>query len=266
MGVDEEGTLSALKELRRDLADPKIKEHRGRIVKTTGDGLLVEFASVVDAVRCGAPSRFNSRWRNATLECRKSGAFNFVSGSISATSLRMAVTSTVCVANGRLAVRYRLILPKPTEGSTGWNAIAHRSTPRRRGSRPRAAADDAVIDRLHRRAIEDDLRFITVTTSVERGTRSATQPAGRSGRARSSRAGPHSARSSRAVGCAPESQVRSGLPAGGRRIRTLGPRKRDLFSNSLIKWQRVRHTHTKLCDRRNHQVLDPARLNRETRQ
>ena len=53
MGVDEEGTLSALKELRRELADPKIKEHRGRIVKTTGDGLLVEFASVVDAV--GAP-------------------------------------------------------------------------------------------------------------------------------------------------------------------------------------------------------------------
>ena len=45
MGVDEEGTLAALKELRRELADPKIKEHRGRIVKTTGDGLLVEFAS-----------------------------------------------------------------------------------------------------------------------------------------------------------------------------------------------------------------------------
>jgi adenylate cyclase len=44
MGADEEGTLAALKELRRDLADPKIKEHRGRIVKTTGDGLLVEFA------------------------------------------------------------------------------------------------------------------------------------------------------------------------------------------------------------------------------
>src|ERR1700732_5396636 len=45
MGADEEGTLAALKKLRRELADPKIKEHRGRIVKTTGDGLLVEFAS-----------------------------------------------------------------------------------------------------------------------------------------------------------------------------------------------------------------------------
>jgi class 3 adenylate cyclase len=52
MGADEEGTLDALKAIRRELADPKIEEHRGRIVKTTGDGLLVEFASVVDAVRC----------------------------------------------------------------------------------------------------------------------------------------------------------------------------------------------------------------------
>ena len=52
MGADEEGTLDRLKALRRELLDPKIAEHHGRIVKTTGDGLLVEFASVVDAVRC----------------------------------------------------------------------------------------------------------------------------------------------------------------------------------------------------------------------
>jgi class 3 adenylate cyclase len=52
MGADEEGTLERLKALRRELIDPKITEHRGRIVKTAGDGLLVEFASVVDAVRC----------------------------------------------------------------------------------------------------------------------------------------------------------------------------------------------------------------------
>jgi TolB-like protein/tetratricopeptide (TPR) repeat protein len=52
MGADEEGTLERLKALRRDLVDPRIDEHHGRIVKTTGDGLLVEFASVVDAVRC----------------------------------------------------------------------------------------------------------------------------------------------------------------------------------------------------------------------
>ena len=52
MGTDEEGTLERLKALRRELVDPKIAEHRGRVVKATGDGMLVEFASVVDAVRC----------------------------------------------------------------------------------------------------------------------------------------------------------------------------------------------------------------------
>jgi adenylate cyclase len=52
MGADEEGTLGALKALRRSLIDPKIDEYRGRIVKATGDGVLVEFASAVEAVRC----------------------------------------------------------------------------------------------------------------------------------------------------------------------------------------------------------------------
>jgi adenylate cyclase len=52
MGADEEGTLARFKALRATLIDPKIAEHHGRIVKTTGDGLLVEFASVVDAMRC----------------------------------------------------------------------------------------------------------------------------------------------------------------------------------------------------------------------
>ena len=54
MGADGEGTLDRLKRHRRQLIDPKITEHRGRIVKTTGDGILVEFASVVEAVRCAA--------------------------------------------------------------------------------------------------------------------------------------------------------------------------------------------------------------------
>jgi class 3 adenylate cyclase len=52
MGADEEGTLERLKALRHELVDPTIAEHHGRLVKTTGDGMLVEFASVVDAVRC----------------------------------------------------------------------------------------------------------------------------------------------------------------------------------------------------------------------
>src|ERR1700680_255898 len=51
---DEEGTLRRLKSLRAEVIDPKIAEHRGRSVKTTGDGLLVEFGSVVDALRCAA--------------------------------------------------------------------------------------------------------------------------------------------------------------------------------------------------------------------
>src|SRR6201997_1751362 len=54
MGADEEGTHERLKAHRRQLIDPKITEHHGRIVKTTGDGLLAEFASVVDAMRCAA--------------------------------------------------------------------------------------------------------------------------------------------------------------------------------------------------------------------
>src|SRR6516165_2939027 len=52
MGEDEEGTLARLQAYRRELVDPKIAEHKGRIVKTTGDGLLVEFPSVVEAVTC----------------------------------------------------------------------------------------------------------------------------------------------------------------------------------------------------------------------
>jgi adenylate cyclase len=54
MGVDEEGTHERLKVHLRQLVDPKIKEHHGRVVKNTGDGMLAEFASVVDAVRCAA--------------------------------------------------------------------------------------------------------------------------------------------------------------------------------------------------------------------
>jgi TolB-like protein/class 3 adenylate cyclase len=54
MGADEEGTHERLQELRLQLVEPKIREHKGRIVKNTGDGLLAEFPSVVDAVRCAA--------------------------------------------------------------------------------------------------------------------------------------------------------------------------------------------------------------------
>jgi tetratricopeptide (TPR) repeat protein/TolB-like protein len=65
MGADDSGTLSALKAHRRELIDPKIAEHDGRIVKTTGDGLLAEFASVVDAVRCAVEVQRGMAERNA---------------------------------------------------------------------------------------------------------------------------------------------------------------------------------------------------------
>src|SRR5947209_12665578 len=67
MGSDEEGTLAALKSHRRELIDPLITQHRGRIFKTTGDGMLIEFASVVDAVRCAVVVQQGMEDRNANL-------------------------------------------------------------------------------------------------------------------------------------------------------------------------------------------------------
>src|SRR5262245_65026895 len=67
MGADEEGTLRQLKSHRKELVDPKITEHRGRIVKTTGDGMLVEFVSVVDAVRCSVDIQRGMLERNSKV-------------------------------------------------------------------------------------------------------------------------------------------------------------------------------------------------------
>jgi adenylate cyclase len=72
VGLDEEDTLTRLRTLRRELIDPTITEHRGRIVKTTGDGILVEFVSVVDAVRCAiAVQRATAACENALPEDRR---------------------------------------------------------------------------------------------------------------------------------------------------------------------------------------------------
>jgi adenylate cyclase len=67
IGADEEGTLARLRAIRRELIDPKIADHNGRIVKTTGDGMLVAFHSVVDALRCAAEVQAAMAERNAGL-------------------------------------------------------------------------------------------------------------------------------------------------------------------------------------------------------
>ena len=91
MGVDEEGTLERLKAHRRELIDPKIAEHRGRIVKTTGDGMLVEFASVVDAVRCAVEMQRGDARAQAGCRARTAASAS-ASASISATSSSRAAT------------------------------------------------------------------------------------------------------------------------------------------------------------------------------
>src|SRR3954454_5772711 len=64
IGADEEGTLATLRVLRRELIDPAVAAHRGRIAKTTGDGMLVEFASVLDALRVAAAVQGEMAQRN----------------------------------------------------------------------------------------------------------------------------------------------------------------------------------------------------------
>jgi hypothetical protein len=75
MGADEMGTITALKSHRRQLIDSGIAEHHGRIVKTTGDGMLVEFASVVDAVGCAVKIQRSMVGRNAGIAAEKQIVF-----------------------------------------------------------------------------------------------------------------------------------------------------------------------------------------------
>ena len=83
-GVDEEGTHAQLQAHLRALVDPKVTEHRGRVVKNTGDGMLAEFGSVVDAVRCALDVQRGMAERNAGVP--ETSASSFASASMSATS------------------------------------------------------------------------------------------------------------------------------------------------------------------------------------
>jgi adenylate cyclase len=74
-GADEEGTIARLRALRRELIEPAIDAHRGRIVKTTGDGVLIEFASVVDATRCAVEVQREMLLRNRDVPADRRIAF-----------------------------------------------------------------------------------------------------------------------------------------------------------------------------------------------
>ena len=90
-GADENRTLSRLRGLWSDLIDPAIAAHHGRIVKRTGDGAIVQFRSVVDAVRCAI--EMQDGWTSEMRGCRSSAASNFASAFTSATSSRRATAT-----------------------------------------------------------------------------------------------------------------------------------------------------------------------------
>ena len=96
-GADEDRTLARLRALRSDLVDPTIAVHNGRVVKRTGDGALVEFRSVVDAVRCAIEMQNAMVERNAGV--RRIAASNFGSAFISAMSSRRATATSWATAS-----------------------------------------------------------------------------------------------------------------------------------------------------------------------
>jgi class 3 adenylate cyclase len=85
MASDEEGTLARLNALRRQFLEPTIAEHRGRIVKRTGDGLLIEFGSAIDATRCAVQTQQGMAKRNENVPADQ--RIDIALASISATSL-----------------------------------------------------------------------------------------------------------------------------------------------------------------------------------
>ena len=111
-GADEERTLARLRALRSDLIDPSIALHHGRVVKRTGDGIIIEFRSVVDAVRCAIEMQSGMVERNAV--CSLNAALNSVSASILAMWSRSPTATDGrrcqyrCAARGRLRAGQRL--------------------------------------------------------------------------------------------------------------------------------------------------------------
>ena len=84
VGIDEEGTLAQLRSFRLELIDPAVAAHGGRVIKTTGDGILAEFPSVVDAARCALAMQRGIAQRNADIAAERRIVFRM--GFTSATS------------------------------------------------------------------------------------------------------------------------------------------------------------------------------------
>jgi adenylate cyclase len=86
MGEDERGTLRRIKAIRRELVDPSIAEHHGRVVKTTGDGILIEYPSAVEAVGCAVAIQRMMAERNAGMPTDGSGCTRVTSSLTTRTS------------------------------------------------------------------------------------------------------------------------------------------------------------------------------------
>ena len=136
MGADEKGTLAALKAHRRELIDPLIAAHKGHIVKTTGDGLLLSFPSVVEAVSCAVAVQSGMAKRNRGHRL-PSAASNSASASISATSLSRratysAMASTSRPGSSRSRRRAASACPRMRTGRSGASSKFPSSTPANR--------------------------------------------------------------------------------------------------------------------------------------
>ena len=140
VGADEDGTVARIRALRSELIDPAIASNRGRIVKTTGDGILIEFASVVDAVRCAIEVQKSMAQRNAKL------------GEDRRIDFRVGIhLGDVIVRSGRRSDGRR----RQYRGAIGGDRQARCHLPVRRRLSPSARQDSGGIYRSRRQGVEE---------------------------------------------------------------------------------------------------------------
>ena len=170
MGADEVGTLHALSGHRRELIDPAIASHRGRIVKTTGDGMLVEFASAVDAVRCAVDIQRGMAERNEAVPPEQRIEFRIginvgdiigvgddIYGdgvNVAARLEAMAEPGGICVSRAvRDPVRDKLAFSFEDLGEMAAKNIARRSTSFACATIPKPPGRDYASPRMMRRLV-----------------------------------------------------------------------------------------------------------------